>query len=172
MNVLTNIASVLVEIIEAADLVLFGPRLTSDDVRQDAPRAWMNEKAPTTSRRRADGWRPIRPGSTTLYRAGKDETEKVVSWDVANSVGQLSQAGNAALTDADILACEGRGIDISAAAMYKPLFAAGMSAQAAFNESPDGYSYRRVQDVWAAFNEAQGTSKPLPRTRPAAKRKG
>ena len=171
MKVLTNIASVLAEIIEAADLVLFGRRLTADDVRQDAPRSWMNEKAQPARRRRDEGWRPIRPGSATVYRAGKDQTGNVVSWDVANSVGQLSQSGNAALTDEDILACEGRGIDISAAAMYKPLFAAGMSAQAAFNESPDGYSYRRVQDVWAAFNEAQGTSKPLPRMRRAAKRK-
>ncbi len=169
MNHARTFAAFLVELIEAADVVLFGRRLSADEVRQEAPRAWMPEGKQTQTRRR-EGWKPIKPGSTTLYRPAKEETEKVVSWEVANNTGDLKPTGDATLTDADVQACDDRGIDVDAAAMYKPLFAAGMSAQAAYNERPDGLGLRRLQDIWAAFNEAQGTSKAPPPKRRAAKR--
>jgi len=161
-----TILSVLAEIYAAlADV--FTPRLlTPEDCRLDVP-AWKQGKPDVPKTRRREGWQPLRPGASTLYR---ESDKRTLEWEVANTLGDLKPEGNPTLTDADVTELMQRGVDVDAAMTYKPLFAAGLSAQAALNEKPDGYGLRTIQSMWAAFNAAAGTSQPLPRNLKRGKR--
>lgn len=162
-----TILSVLAEIYHAF-VEVFTPRLlTPEDCKINVP-AWEENKT-TAPKVRGEGWRPVSPGSSAMYRPQKTADERMVTWDIANKPSDLS-GKETSLTAADAAELERRGIDLNVAAMYKPHFAAGLSADAAVKEMPDGYAMRKVQDLWAAFNAAAGTSKPLPRYRRAAKR--
>jgi len=146
---------------------LFSPRLlTPDECRLDVP-AWRDDKTTIPKTRRREGWQPLRPGASTLYR---ESDKRTLEWEVANTLGDLKPEGNPTLTDADVTELMQRGVDLDAAMTYKPLFAAGLSAQAALNEKPDGYGLRTIQSMWAAFNSAAGTSQPLPRNLKRGKR--
>jgi len=162
-----TILSVLADIY-AAFVEAFTPRLLRpDDCKINVP-AWEENKT-AAPKVRSEGWRPVSPGSSAMYRPQKTADERTVTWDIANKPTDL-QGKESGLTAADVAELEKRNIPLDVAAMYKPHFAAGMPAQGAVFEMPDGFGLRKVQDLWAAFNAAAGTSKPLPRYRRAAKR--